>query len=737
MKNDINSSKQPLLSQVVDGIVERITYQNEDNGYTIARFIPEGKSVEVTIVGNLVGINVGQALKLTGVWTTHPQYGRQFEVRAYEIHYPATVEGLRKYLGSGLIRGIGPVNAGRIVDSFGIEALEIIDHDSGRLLEVPGIGEKRAGMIAQAWKDQKQIKEIMIFLQGHGVSTSLCVKIYKQYGDQAIEIVRANPYRLARDIYGIGFKTADSIARQVGLAPDDPNRIQAGILYALSNLADDGHCFAIHDYLIQEAAQLLELPREQVTLQVETLVLNQEMIQEDLAIYLPPFFQSETGTAAKLIRILKSNLDRLSQLKNTPWKLDAVRLPGIEDIQLTDQQASAVKTALEQKVSILTGGPGTGKSTIIGSLVQFLVSHRYSVMLAAPTGRAAKRMSQATGIEAKTIHRLLEFSPGRTKPFLRDVTNPLDADMVVIDETSMVDILLMNHLLSAVDNGSHLLLVGDADQLPSVGPGNVLRDLIDCNVFPVTRLNAIFRQAQDSQIIINAHRINRGQLPAFPKEATDFYLFAENDPDKAADWVIDLVGQRIPGKFNYDPRQDIQVLCPMHRGPAGVEILNQRLQETLNPPRASKSELRQGFRQLREGDRVMQIVNNYDRQVFNGDMGSVQKIDLEDQVVEIAFDDRLVKYDFSDLNEITHSYAISIHKAQGSEFPVVVIPLLNQHYMMLQRNLLYTAVTRARKMVVLVGSRQAIAMAVKNNRIIQRNTRLKERLIENAPPPMC
>jgi exodeoxyribonuclease V alpha subunit len=730
--------------QFLEGTLERLTFHSEDNGYTVARLIPKGKTYEVTVVGTLSGVNVGELLHLQGNWTSHPQYGRQFEVQAYSVHYPATIEGLRKYLGSGLVRGIGKVNANRIVDHFGLEVLDIIESEPHRLREVSGIGAKRAGLIARAWEDQKLIKEIMIFLQGHGVSTSLAVKIFKQYGEKSIEVVRSNPYQLARDVYGIGFRTADKIALQMGMALSAPERLQAGLLFCLSQLSDEGHCFATRDQLLNEASPLLEVGQPECEAQLDELVAkgSEGVFSEDMpdlgegvrGIFLPPFYMAERGVASKLRRIQLAQRDRLSSFQAVEWDKAFAWLAAQSPIQLTGQQMEAVKTALTQKVSILTGGPGTGKSTITGSIIRILQARKASVLLAAPTGRAAKRLSEATGLEAKTIHRLLEFKPGLGNQFLRDKENPLDTDLVIIDETSMVDILLMNHLLGAIDQGSHVLLVGDVDQLPSVGPGNVLRDLIASEVAPVTRLDTIFRQAEDSYIIVNAHRINQGEMPLFSQNAKDFFLFSEEDPQKAADRVIDLVTTRIPQKFGFNPASDIQVLSPMHRGSVGVAELNQRLQEGLNPAAPDKLEFRHGQNTFREGDRVMQIRNDYDRQVFNGDMGKIAQIDLEDKVVQIDFEGRLVPCEFTQMDEVVHAYAVSIHKSQGSEFPVVVIPLLVQHYMMLQRNLVYTAVTRARKLAVLVGSKKAIHMAVRNNRIASRNTRLAKRLQEYVLP---
>jgi len=724
-----NSSSSPsLLTQQMEGVVERITYQNEENGYTIAKLIPRGKAQEITVVGTLTGVNVGESMRLQGIWINHVQYGRQFEVRSFEVTLPATIEGIRKYLGSGLIKGIGPVNASRIVDTFGMDTLDVIESTPQRLLEIPGIGEKRVEMILSAWEEQKQIKEIMLFLQSNGVSTSLAVKIYKQYGDKAIQVVRTDPYRLARDIYGIGFKTADKIARQLGIAEDAPSRIQAGLLFALGQLSGEGHCYAEHEQLLAAAAALLEIDAQLCESQIEILVKQGDLILDEEALYLPPFHYAEVGAAGKLRRIQTTPRDRLAVFRGINWPLAFEALDENSTFKLTDQQKLAVRMALTEKVSVLTGGPGTGKSTITFSIIQLLKQRHCTVLLAAPTGRAAKRLSEATGLEAKTIHRLLEFSPTSSDPFVRDQENPLDADMIIIDETSMVDILLLNHLLSAIETGSHIVFVGDVDQLPSVGPGNVLRDMIDSEVIPVTRLDTIFRQSEDSYIIVNAHRINQGEFPQFTTQSKDFFLFPEEDSEKAADRVVELATTRIQNKFGFNPQKDIQVLSPMHRGDTGVSELNRRLQEMLNPPSPSRAEYRQGGRVFREGDRVMQIRNDYERKIFNGDMGVIHKIDLESQLLSIDFEGRLVACEYQQLDELVHAYAVSIHKSQGSEFPVVIIPILMQHYMMLQRNLLYTGVTRARKMVVLVGSKRAIGRAVKNNQIARRNTRLADRL---------
>ncbi|MCJ7626690.1 MAG: ATP-dependent RecD-like DNA helicase, partial [Anaerolineaceae bacterium] len=576
-----NSSPPKHKTQKLIGTIERLTFHNQENGYTVAKLVPRGKKYEVAVVGTMPELKVGESVQLEGLWITHSQYGRQFEVHRYTVKLPASVEGIRKYLGSGLVKGVGPVMAAGIVDRFGLETLDVIEKTPHRLREVPGIGEKRTYRITCAWEEQKHIKEIMLFLQSHNVSTGLAVKIYKQYGNDAIAVVRKDPYRLAKDIFGVGFKTADKIARQIGLAPDAPERIQAGLLYAMSRLSDEGHCYATLEQLVSEATTLLEVPHQACTEELTALITQEDLISEDGSIYLPPFYYAEVGTANRIRRIQSTPSDRLEIFQRIDWSKAFDWMDSDSSIKLTSQQKSAIQMSLCEKISILTGGPGTGKSTITKNLIHLLKARRGTVLLAAPTGRAAKRLGEATGLEAKTIHRLLEFSPGKRNPFRRNEENPLDADLVIIDETSMVDILLMNRLLSAIGTGTHLLLVGDVDQLPSVGPGNVLGDLIASTVIPVTRLETIFRQAHDSFIIVNAHRINRGEYPTFSKSSRDFFFFKEEDAGKAADWVLDVVTKRIPGKFGYDPMKDIQVLSPMHRGDAGVGELNRRLQETL------------------------------------------------------------------------------------------------------------------------------------------------------------
>ncbi len=738
--------------QSLRGAIERITFYNEENGYTVARFVPEGKTLPVTIVGNLMGVNVGESLALDGVWKTHAEYGPQFEIKRFAVQLPATVVGLKKYLGSGLIKGVGPVTAERIVDHFGLATLDIVEKEIERLREVEGVGAKRIEMIKRGWTEQKQIKEVMLFLQSHGVSTTLAVKIYKAYGDAALNVVRNDPYRLARDIWGIGFLTADKIARATGVKPDDPARIEAGARYVLGSFSDDGHVFARRDDLTRESAQTLGAAPNLVEDAIARLQKMEEVVVEppplpspvgdrgglgggDNAVYLTPFYYAEIGVANRIKQIAASPHSRLAEFR-------ALALSGVEGwnaafewvaskskIALTAKQQDAVRAALTNKISILTGGPGTGKTTSVRALIQLLKAKRKSFKLAAPTGRAAKRLSEATGEPAQTLHRLLEFKPFQGNKFARDRENPLDADLIIVDELSMIDLLLMNALLKAVDITSHLLLIGDPDQLPSVGAGNVLKDLIASRFIPVTALDVIFRQAEESHIIVNAHRINQGQMPLFEKTTRDFFLFTETEPEQAATRVVELVKQRIPRKFGLDAVDDIQVLAPMHRGTVGVSELNRALQDALNPAEERKREWRHGSRVFRIGDKVLQTRNNYDKQVFNGDLGRVVEIDAEEQRVVVNFDGARVEYEFGEADELVHAFAMSVHKSQGSEYRAVVIPLLTQHFMMLQRNLLYTAVTRAKELVVLVGTQKAIAIAVRNNKIAQRNSRLAQRLM--------
>jgi exodeoxyribonuclease V alpha subunit len=734
------------MSETLIGTIERITYYNAENGYTVARLTPEGRGYTVTVVGSLLEVSPGETLRLRGQWTTHPRYGRQFQAERYTTVLPATAAGIEKYLGSGLIKGIGPVTARRIVRRFKLDTLRIVEEEPHRLREVLGVGKQRASLIQQAWDEQKAIKEVMLFLRSHNVSTSHAVKIYKTYGDASIDVVRNDPYRLAHDIHGIGFLTADKIAAELGLDHDSPQRVQAGISYTLSQMADGGHVYAPQGELIHESTRILDVPSGLVAQGIERLAVGQQVhveplsyavpggelptqpLHEEKAVYLPPFYYGEIGVANRLKTILNVDKSRLAFYQAADLERVFDHLAQQGGLALNAGQQAAVRTALTHKVTVLTGGPGTGKTTAVQTIIRLLEARGFDYALAAPTGRAAKRLAEATGREAKTIHRLLEFKPQKGFRFQRNEENPLEAGMVIIDEASMLDLLLTNNLLKAVHPQSHLLLVGDVDQLPSVGAGNVLHDIIESSVAAVVRLVEIFRQAEGSMIVENAHRINQGQMPLFPKTATDFFLFPAEDAERAADLVVDLVRNRIPRKFGFDPMGDIQVLSPLHRGAAGVGELNRRLQAALNPPVEGKAERRRGAQVFRLGDRVMQVRNNYDKEVFNGDMGCVTALDPVDQVLTVRMDERYVAYDFSEVDELIHAYAVSVHKSQGSEYRAVVVPVLTQHYVMLQRNLLYTAITRAKELVVLVGSRRAMAIAVRNNRIVDRHTALEARL---------
>lgn len=744
---------------VLTGSVERVTFYNPENGYSVVRLKPEQQKIPgtnreglVTVTGNLPELTPGEQVRLSGRWVQHSRHGLQFQVETCEQILPASVEGIRRYLGSGLIKGIGPQLAAKITAVFGPKTLEIIENQPERLQEVPDIGPKRVQMIITAWQEQKHVKEIMLFLHSYAISTNLAVKIYKQYGDQALEIVRKDPYRMARDIYGIGFKTADRIAQALGLPAEHPSRVEAGLIYILNELSDEGHVFAPRQVLIERAAELLGLSEELILPSLDRLN-EQGRIRIDSfpemsaslaphaghrvgemgpgyqlqAVYLTPLYVCETGIAERLCALYNTLPTRISDLPPAFIALDPA---------LSPEQQAAIRTALSHPVSVLTGGPGTGKTTAIRALISILEMSHKRYALASPTGRAAKRLSEATGRPASTIHRLLGFKPG--EGFKYNASQPLPVDFVVVDEASMIDVLLMNTLLKAIAPGTHLLLVGDSDQLPSVGAGDVLRDIIRSGQVPVSRLQTIFRQEAGSMIILNAHRINQGKMPILTQEnipdrsassvGQDFFLFSAETPEEAAWWVQELVSRRIPARFGFRPKDQIQVLSPMYRGPAGVTALNERLQQVINPPEPRKAEKSLFGQIFREGDKVMQLQNNYEKEVFNGDIGFLVKMDPLDHSLILDFDGRLVSYDWSEADQLTLAYAVSVHKSQGSEFPAVVIPLVTAHYMMLQRNLLYTAVTRARQLCVLVGSRKAIAMAVRNDQVNRRYSGLDWRL---------
>ncbi|MDE0484193.1 MAG: AAA family ATPase [Candidatus Poribacteria bacterium] len=767
--------------ETLNGILERIVFENPDTGWTIGRFSARGHAELVTIVGNLASVNPGESLLLNGEWVNNPKYGRQFQIERSETIQPANVVGIRKYLGSGLIKGIGPKMASRIVGLFGMDTIDVIEQSPEKLAGVPGIGRKRVKMIQQAWEEQREIKNVMLFLQSHNVSTSHAAKIYKTYKNESISIVTANPYRLADDIYGIGFVTADTIAQKLGIDKNDPHRIQAGIKYVLSQKADEGHVFQYPDKLIEACENILEqdphtigmgilaltqkeeiiLSKENGTVEIvaeqskitdwlnsgsqgtiteshneyieicddETEELPDKQQPEQLstmfesnAIYLAPFYYAEMGVANQFLRLLSNGMRNISSLD---IDTSLAQLENEMDIQFASQQREAIWTALTERAMILTGGPGTGKTTTTFGMIRLFEAGGQRIVLAAPTGRAAKRLSETTGREAKTIHRLLEFS-FQDNGFKRNRENPLEADVVIVDEMSMVDLVLMNRLMQAIPLDATVILIGDIDQLPSVGAGKVLNSLIESQKIPVVRLTEIFRQAQESMIITNAHRINNGEFPQFsgPKDR-DFFFIEEEEPESVVQEITSLIADRLPYHYNFHPIDDIQLLCPMRRGTLGAENLNKCLQDVLNP---NAEQAVRGWQAFRIGDKVMQIRNNYDYDVYNGDIGRIVSIDQIDKTVQVRFPEKIVVYDMADLNELVLAYATTIHKAQGSEYPAVVIPLHTQHYIMLQRNLLYTGITRAKELAVIVGTKQALGICINNTQVMWRNSYLAERL---------
>jgi exodeoxyribonuclease V alpha subunit len=731
----------------LQGTVERVTYYSEETGYSVIRLSIAGRPDLVTVVGNLPEVNPGESLRLEGTWTTHQQYGRQFKAERCEQVLPATVEGIKKYLGSGLVKGVGPVTATRIVQRFGADTLRVLDEEPRRLREALGVGPKRADAIARAWEEQKQIREVMMFLHGHGVTTGLAVKIYKAYGDDALGVVQEDPYRLARDIWGVGFKTADKIARDLGLPPDAPSRVQAGVAYVLGQLADDGHVYAPEDRLVDEAIRLLDVPPDLVRAAIEDLdageIVHREtlvysgddadqgetssipQVREEQAVYLAPFYYGEIGVTRRLRELTDSPTTRLHTFRSANWDALLAQLARVSAVDLSVQQCQAVQAALTHKVAVLTGGPGTGKTVTVRTIIAALEAKGCRYALCAPTGRAAKRLSEATERDAQTVHRLLKYTP--REGFRHNEENPLDIDCLVIDEASMLDLLLTNHLLKAVDPATHVLFVGDVDQLPSVGAGDFLRDVIASDLAAVVRLSTIFRQATGSGIVINAHRVNQGQMPIL-NQFEDFFFFSKQDPQEAAELLVDIVQRRIPHKFGLHAVDDVQVLAPMYRGACGVANLNARLQEALNPASERKPERRLAGRLFRLGDKVMQTTNNYDLDVFNGDIGRVTGIDPVKQTLTVMIDGRPVVYDWGEADELVHAFAVSVHKSQGAEYPAVVVPVQTQHYLMLMRNLLYTAITRAKRLVVLVGTRRAIGIAVRNDKVRERHSGLSIRL---------
>ncbi len=723
----------PLSS--LTGVIERITFHSSESGYTVARLNTGNVKQLITIVGSFANIQAGQTLQLQGQWREHPQYGSQFQVVHYKETKPATLTGIEKYLGSGLIKGVGPVTAKRIVKHFGLDTLDIIEHQIDRLSEVTGIATKRIAMIQRTWAEQKSIKDVMIFLQSHGVSTTYAVKIYKQYGEGAISTVTTNPYQLAIDIFGIGFLTADQIARNVGVSPWSKFRYRAGVLHVLDKASEDGHCYLPEKNIVPFTKELLTT-EEQVAEETSIIGILSEMVREEQLIrdtdreplyYKPSFFYSEQHLAKLLQQKLATSLEVDSERVKS-W---INRYTASRRIELSPQQYLAVVTAAQEQVMILTGGPGTGKTFVTRTIVMLWKAMGRKIACAAPTGRAAKRLTEMTGIEAKTIHRLLEFDPSKMG-FKRDLDRPLDCSAIVVDESSMVDLFLAHSLLKAIPDKAQILMVGDIDQLPSVGPGNVLKDLIASNKIPVVRLTQVFRQAAASAIITTAHQINHGYLPQLEPvsmKATSDCLWHNGgtEPEHGVQTICDLIEHYIP-RAGFDAATDVQVLCPMTRGVVGTRNLNKVLQQLINPSSEEKTELVRGDSILRTGDRVMQLKNDYNKEVFNGDLGMVMDIDHTEKEVIINFDERDIVYDYADLNEITLAWATSIHKSQGSEYPVVILPLYTQHYVMLSRNLFYTGLTRAKQLALIVGSEKAIAIAVKQVKQQQRYTRLKERL---------
>jgi exodeoxyribonuclease V alpha subunit len=727
--NSHHSTDNPL--EKLQGSVERVTFHSESSGFCVLRVKVKGQRELITVIGSAASVTAGEYIECAGFWVNDRQHGQQFKTISIKIVPPTTLEGIEKYLGSGMIKGIGPHFARKLVKAFGADVFDVIECTPERLLTLTGIGKKRLERVTSAWAEQKVIREIMVFLQSHGVGTSRSVRIYKTYGEQAIEKVRENPYRLALDIHGIGFKTADTLAQKLGIAPDSLIRAQAGVRHVLQEWSNEGHCAAARDTLCDMAVKLLEIPApvidEGITAELVEGNLTAEIIDQNETIFLTPLYRAEVGCANHLLRLNQGQ---------PPWgTIDAQKaIPWVEEQTeptLSASQRAAIELMLQHKVTVITGGPGVGKTTLVNSILKILTAKHINIALCAPTGRAAKRLSESTGLEAKTVHRLLEFDPS-IFAFKHNEEFPLALDCLVIDESSMMDVTLMNQLLKAVPSNAALLIVGDVDQLPSVGPGAVLADIIDSEKIATVRLTEIFRQAQTSKIITNSHRINQGQLPQTDSSqaSSDFYCIYAETPEEIFTKLMQVVLERIPQRFKLDPVSDIQVLTPMNRGGLGARSLNVELQQRLNG--ASEPKVTRYGSIYAPGDKVIQQVNNYDKEVFNGDIGTVVSIDVEESLLQIKFDDRIVDYEFNELDEILLAYAISIHKAQGSEYPAVVIPLAMQHYMLLERNLLYTGVTRGKQLVVIIAQPKALTMAVRNQRSQRRVTNLISRLSTNG-----
>jgi len=711
----------------IDGLVERVTFHNAESGFCVLRLQVRGERELVTLVGHAPAVTPGEYASASGHWITDREHGRQFKAVFVKVSPPTTLTGIERYLGSGMVKGIGPVYAARLVSAFGAAVFETIERTPDRLREIPGIGAVRARKITSGWSDQKVVREIMVFLHGHGVSTLRAVRIFKTYGTDAVAVVAKNPYTLARDIRGIGFLSADTIAEKVGIARDSPLRARAGISYALAEASREGHCGLPRAELVELATKLLEIPTPIIDAAIDAELADELLIADTVddtpSVFSGPLYHAERSIADH-IRRLKTGV--------LPWDAFDVEkaIAWVERklaIDLADSQRQAIRRALRSKLLVITGGPGVGKTTLIKSILSILEAKRVRALLCAPTGRAAKRLSESTGAEARTIHRLLEISP-QTGQFKRNQSSPLACDLLIADECSMIDVPLAHQLLQAVPTEASVIFVGDVDQLPSVGPGQFLRDLIASTAVPVVQLTEVFRQAAHSRIVRSAHQINQGLFPTLPgkDEESDFYIVPGEEPETIAQTIVDLVKTRLPRRFGFDPVRDIQVLCPMNRGITGARGLNQMLQNALNPPSANSVE-RFGYR-FSAGDKVMQTVNNYDRDVYNGDIGYVTDVDSEEQELAVNFEGRTVSYAFGELDEIVLCYATSIHKSQGSEYPAVVIPLSTQHYMMLERNLVYTGITRGKRLVVLVGQKRALAMAVKGRDVERRWSKLQERL---------